>query len=468
MKKFFSVYRFHLVIFLAAFLILSRFNFDPDLGWHLAIGEQFFKSNAVSPIDQFSWTMPGHTWEISYLLYQILAVYLFKNVPLFLIGTIFGLAASGGVLVLLTPKMNWTKVLVIFPALGVLAFNLGIRPHLFSLLLFAIMLKFLEKRLFLKYSQVILWFLIFALWVNLHQGFLIGLLVLGLYVVIEGMISIREKRFALTLVLCPLFGFLGTLVNPFGIGIWTSISRDSAVAVTWTTVAEFQPIVIYSAGSLLFALTGVIFVYVFIKKMKSVEPHFFLIGALLFSTAFITSLLAFLWGAVFIFIVSRYLDFKLKVKIDKFSKIPLYTAISSAIVSLILSFVIRAFGSKSIEERLLFDGYPVAAAEFLREKKLTDHLFNAYAWGGYLDWQLPEAKVFIDGRMASWRKTDGGLILSDYMEVISGKCDVLKKYEVRVVLIQAGGRSKCFNDLKLVYRDKAAEVWKKESITNDK
>lgn len=466
LKKFVSIYKFHLVIFVFSFLILSAFFIDPDLGWHLAIGEQFIKSKTVASVDQFSWTIPGHPWKISYLLYQVIVVYMFKNMPLFLIGIIFSLAASCGVVFLLEKRISWIKVLAVIPACMLLASNLGIRPHVFSFLLFAIMLKFLEKKLYLKYAHVILWFLIFALWVNLHQGFLIGLLVLGAYVGIEGIISIREKRFTPVLVLCPLVGFLGTLVNPFGIDNWTSISRDSSITVTWTTIAEFQPIVVYRAGSFLFPLTGAIFIYIFIKNIKRVEPHFFLMGAFLFSAAFITGLLTFFWAAVFIFIVSRYWEFKLRVKFVKFFKLAFYVWIFTAVISLSLSFAVRLFESLSIEERLILDGYPVAAADFIREEKLTDHLFNEYSWGGYLDWQLPEAKVFIDGRMASWRKPDGALILSDYMAVNSGKCDVLKNYEVRVVLVKAGGKSKCFDGFLSVYKDKVAEVWVRKQLTN--
>jgi hypothetical protein len=42
--------------------------------------------------------------------------------------------------------------------------------------------------------------------------------------------------------------------------------------------------------------------------------------------------------------------------------------------------------------------YPVAAADYIREHNLPKPLFNAYEWGGFLTWYLPEYPVAIDGR----------------------------------------------------------------------
>ena len=40
-------------------------------------------------------------------------------------------------------------------------------------------------------------------------------------------------------------------------------------------------------------------------------------------------------------------------------------------------------------------------------------MFNHYDWGGYLIYQLPEYKTFIDGRMASWNM-NGEYILETF------------------------------------------------------
>src|SRR5205814_1427764 len=47
--------------------------------------------------------------------------------------------------------------------------------------------------------------------------------------------------------------------------------------------------------------------------------------------------------------------------------------------------------------------YPRGAVLFLQKQSLKGEIFALYDWGGYLDWKLPEKKVFVDGRMPSWR-----------------------------------------------------------------
>jgi hypothetical protein len=43
-------------------------------------------------------------------------------------------------------------------------------------------------------------------------------------------------------------------------------------------------------------------------------------------------------------------------------------------------------------------GYPAGAVEFIRHEQLMGPIFNEFAWGGYLIYQMPELPVGIDGR----------------------------------------------------------------------
>ena len=67
---------------------------------------------------------------------------------------------------------------------------------------------------------------------------------------------------------------------------------------------------------------------------------------------------------------------------------------------------------------------PYNSVVFVKKQKLQGRMFNAYAWGGYLIWQLPEYKTFIDGRMPSWRENDKS-VFEDYIDITSDP----KKYE---------------------------------------
>ena len=63
------------------------------------------------------------------------------------------------------------------------------------------------------------------------------------------------------------------------------------------------------------------------------------------------------------------------------------------------------------------DGYPVDGASFVESHYPGSHLFNEYAWGGYLiDRLYPNTPVFIDGRADFY----GGGILGDVCAYLEG------------------------------------------------
>jgi hypothetical protein len=60
--------------------------------------------------------------------------------------------------------------------------------------------------------------------------------------------------------------------------------------------------------------------------------------------------------------------------------------------------------------------FPVKACDFIRANQLPGPLFNAYSWGGFLIWYLPEYPVSIDGRLNLY----GDEINERYFKVTDG------------------------------------------------
>lgn len=85
--------------------------------------------------------------------------------------------------------------------------------------------------------------------------------------------------------------------------------------------------------------------------------------------------------------------------------------------------------------------YPSKAISFIQIQKPSGRIFSEYDWGGYLIWQLPQYKVFVDGRMPGWEfsATDGESndAFLDYENIVAGKSDfnkVAKKYDITTIL----------------------------------
>ncbi len=74
-------------------------------------------------------------------------------------------------------------------------------------------------------------------------------------------------------------------------------------------------------------------------------------------------------------------------------------------------------------------------------------IFSLYGWGGYLNWKIPEKKVFVSGFMPLWSRESAseGESLNAYREytnIIKDKADhkeVFEKYNVEIVLMPANG-----------------------------
>ncbi len=449
-------YKFHILAFLISFFVLAQFNFDPDLGWHLAYGERFLASGQIINQDSFSWTMPGFDWANPYFLYQIIIAELFKRIGFFYSAILFGVLASLGVLIaakirsLLSFLVAFLGVIIVFP-------NLGVKPHVFDFLLFGLLLLMLERKLYKKIKFIPVWFLFFALWANLHMGFLIGFLVFCAFVVVdffwEKVRGIKRTVWQPALML--LSAFLGTLLTPLNFRIWKYLIFDSHVPISRIYVDEFLPAVMVFPLNLFYLLSGLIFIYIFLKNFKKIEPAWLLVGAFTFMLPFLTSFFDIFWGAMFIFIASRHLEFNIKWK-GFWERLPLVFSLTIACTVLFLNFFLNAYDSYKNHSEL--KRYPVGAIAFMKEKGLNENLYNDYGWGGFLDWQYRQGRIFIDGRMAGWRKPDGVYILQDYIKIAQGDCNTVQRYNIKIALIKKEDNLVCFAKWNKVYEDEVAKV----------
>ena len=129
--------------------------------------------------------------------------------------------------------------------------------------------------------------------------------------------------------------------------------------------------------------------------------------------------------------------------------------------------------------------YPTKAIEFLQSQNNDGNLFSTYTWGGYLIWKMPEKKVFVDGRMPSWRwpyfslesfawsgeapQGESDWAFKEYEKVVSDGDyeEVFDKYDVKIVLWPTPNKEIWRERLEeegwiQIYTDESATVWKRE------
>jgi hypothetical protein len=460
---------------LNALLLLIGLNFtlqpltEPDFGWHLRAGLDFFKQGWTLPAtDPYSHTMPDWPWVEHAWLTDVIIAGIYSLVGglgvIFLFGAITMSAwllasrlARCGV-----PFRSLACVLSLWVALP----YLGARTQLITLLGLSLLLLFLNR--WQAGDRWARWAIppLFLLWANLHGGFTAGLLLLGLMIATTTVIRwMWARRMLFTagpdevlwswsdlrqLIIVTVLSTLVTFMNPYGWRLHAEIVDSLSNQFMLDTLQEWQSLstqglagrsyVLYLSGLGL----GMVLWYRRIEPVRWVIGTCFLVLSfrhmrnvpffLLFSLPLCAELLA---------IGFDRLGHGVRQWIGRAWNWGMIGTVAAGLMVLWLGpehlqHVIHS-GVRPAE---YFRGtsYPIEAVEWAHAHRdqLGHRLYNDYAYGGFLLWWMPEEKIFIDGRMPAWRKKERR-IFQDYV-VLAGAdppdLTILKKYFVDWAIVR--------------------------------
>lgn len=464
------------LFWLALFLFFLISPTDPDLGWHLRCGQEIWQGQGWCEYNRFSVLLENFFWPNLYWFYQVMIFAFFKAAGLWGLTILNALLMSLAFLLFYLAIRNyaWEKMLalglIIFLGGGV--FSFGIRSQITGFFFFNLLLWLFSK---IRSNEKMALFLppIMLLWANTHGSFVVGLVLLafgGLYWGVNRPGKILPVTVILTLSLAAIF------LNPFGLKIYPAIWQHFAGVNLAGLIAEWVPpqpfirwlIFIGSLGLSVYVLIlgkvknlplsflTVAFAVLALKAQRSV-PFFFLLSFFLFLSLPVTKLSLAGW---------------LKEKILR-NNLAILTAAALLFFGLFIrlpeTLALNSSWSNYCQNSSVV--YPCRAVEFLKKQPEKGIIFNRYEWGGFLIWQLPEYRIFVDGRMPAWPAPEGKSPYTIYLETLQnqpGWQETLKRYNVDWILISPG----TFMDLLLapqpekfgwdeVFRDKMAVVYQK-------
>lgn len=420
----------NIFLFVIATLLFFHAPIDPDFGWHFKYGEYIFKNHTLLKTNEFSYTFPQYEWANSYWLAEI---------TLYLLYTYFG--AIGMSLIL---SAILSAILVAFlRAAGIGTFGkftvglaviffigaayTSVRPFYFS----TIFLLLLSYILLYKKSWQIALPIIFALWANMHADFVLGLFIYGAFTINE-LIETRFKKPAV--VLMPILSVVSTLLNPYGYKLWLTLFKETHY-YQFNYILEWEPLnlaaqQISTRLSSAIALVLGAFIFASVVAAHLLDKKLFKLWYVLITILFfmfslravyfirILALLSLFPGSFFINFVANFIKGSLHINVPKQIKygsllLPLLGILICAEVFLRNLVLAGNFNAWTKDKN-----YPVEAIEYIKDSKLAGNMFNPYNWGGFLIWQLPEYKTFIDGRMPSWRENSES-VFEDYINITS-------------------------------------------------
>lgn len=378
---------------------------DPDIWWHLRIGELITQRHAIPRTDPFSREFAGKPWFAYSWLYELLV---FKVYQIF---GIMGIVGYSTALVLaITIALNrmvrslqadfTLSTLLTFAACFSISHLYTPRPWMFSILFFVLELDILLHVRRTGRLRSLAWLpLIFALWANLHIEFVYGLFALGL-VFLESLAAKWQKHEGSCVPLLPAgcalaAGALATLANPFGWGIYSIIFNLVTQGGGLKQVSEMQAIPFrdltdYCLLALALAAAG--------ARAWSRRVRLFEGGLLLFAIfmAFREQRDAWLLAVVAAAVLAASVPARRKLAAVELPGLATVFAAAGAICILLVA--PRAMKlNQAVLENQVANNLPVHAVEAIRDKGYSRPLFNDFNWGGYLIWALREP-VTIDGR----------------------------------------------------------------------
>ena len=146
---------------------------------------------------------------------------------------------------------------LILSAWGALPVTRTIRPQLWTLLGLVVLVSTLRRTLTPRRLAAIAG--LFAVWANLHGGFIVGIAVLGIWCGVEGLNRWKETaRVPSVYIAAPIAAAAATLANPYGFELWRFLaetvrpSRDiTEWQPLWTTPAYTWIPVLLTAAALI-------------------------------------------------------------------------------------------------------------------------------------------------------------------------------------------------------------------------
>jgi hypothetical protein len=419
------------------------FVVDPDVWWHIKVGQDILHTHHFPTVDPYSFTAAGTPWIAYEWLGEIVLAWMYRlggvvSLCVFLI-------AVGSIILLslywlATVRSGNSKAAFISTLfLASLAFaSFTLRPQMFGYLFLILTLLVMEK--FRQGVSWPLWALplIFLAWVNTHGSFIIGIGVVGLYLV-TGLFSFqlgsvqaiewtRKQRLQLETAL--LFCLAVLPITPYGTQL-AVYPFDMAFSqpINVANVNEWRPMPFELVGGKIFLGLVVIFflLQMFYRFSWRLEELLLVAGGTAMACVHVRFILLFVpfCAPVFATMLARWVPAYMRQK-DK------YIA-NAVLMAAVIAAMIHYFPKRAALDKTVAATYPVAALDYLRTHPIRGKMLNYYGFGGYL--VFAGQPVFIDGRGDLYERSG---VFSDYIhlnEFEPGSLGVLRNYRIEECLL---------------------------------
>jgi hypothetical protein len=435
---------------------------DPDFWWHLKTGQYIIETRTIPHTDIFSTLRFGSEWVAHEWLSEVFIYSVFRPLGfggLIVVFSILIIVAFWIVYQRCSRRGVNPYVAGFALLLGAVATmpTWGVRPQMFSLLFASVFISFLDRYSRREATPSVWWLApLLILWVNVHAGFALGLVLIVLTIagLLLDWLLLRKDSFADVWLRTRPLGWLlvicvaAVCLNPNGARLYSypfeTFSSEAMMQYIreWRSpdfhnplfqglalllLATFSALALSSKRArpgelLMLAVTA----WATLRSGRNVA-FFALVATPLLAEHSWTFITDHRWGQWLITSKKRELEERLT------PKIVLNVLLLGIVLAVVVLAAMRAVAEQPITEAQEF---PAAAVDFIRNQKPPQPIYNEYTWGGYLIWRLfPDYRVYIDGRADVY----GDRLVEEWLETHDGKAawrKPLDRYGIRTVWVK--------------------------------
>jgi hypothetical protein len=404
---------FVIILAVGLFAMAARSATDPDLWWHLRTGQLIVQTHAVFHTDPYSFTRFAQPWIDHEWLSQVPMFGLYRLAGWGGLIAGFGAVIATAFMVVFLRSPGRPYVAAGITLLGAFASapSWGVRPQMFTLLLASVLLLILERSY--ERPQLLLWTpALMLLWVNLHAGYALGIALMALFLVGDGLDvafgfkdvpAPRFRALALAIVAC----IAVVPLNPYGAALYTYPLKTLRSQAMQSYIGEWLSPNFHQHRYLPTLVMVLAMIALPALSPRRLRPREILLLSVTAYAALrsvrhipIYALVAIpiLSAMVLAWLQERGAGQRLTWKQAPMT--PVKTLANVVLLAGFLVFTVArvryvTLGQPAAEAREL----PEAAVSFIASHRPPAPILNHYNWGGYFIWRLyPEYKVYIDGR----------------------------------------------------------------------
>lgn len=385
---------------------------DPDIWWHLSVGDWIVQNHAFPHNGIFSHTAlhrpwMAYSWGYEVLLSRFYDWFSFLGMGVF--GTVLTIAVALAIFRMVFRISGrfwvaWALSIVVYTAF---LFNIAPRPVFFTVIFFTVMLTLLFEAQRTGRVQSLYWLpLIFLLWANIHIQFIYGLAVLGLFAAVNllqhALIALRRYPDSLETPTLPVvapfvvlaFCVVASCIGPYSYHLYQEVIVISRSRIMYTMIRELQALS-FNYFNQYVELVLAVAAYFALGWKRKIDP--FKLAVLIFASVFAFRTWRDMW---FICVVAAAIiaDFPAPEAKRDTIRFPEWAGVAAASVLLLLLTVRNTDFNQRALDRAISSEYPVDAVNFLRRNPVGGPLYNSFDWGGFLIFYMPQYPVSIDGR----------------------------------------------------------------------